>query len=187
MPRTADSDSDTRQVLLEMYAANEPMNQIILEQLDPRAWRAKAPGAGPRDGRTIAAIFVHLHNCRVNWIKRSAPHMKCPAPLDPARSTVKQVSAASKKSSAGCLAMLKDALSGDPDRRVKKFSRGSWSRDWPAGATMFGYMFAHEYHHRGQIIMLAHQLGYRLPDRAAYESWQWDRLWKQLGFTTRPR
>jgi hypothetical protein len=32
---------------------------------------------------------------------------------------------------------------------------------------MFAYMFAHEAHHRGQVIVLAHQLGYRLPESAA--------------------
>jgi hypothetical protein len=29
--------------------------------------------------------------------------------------------------------------------------------------------------------MLAHQLGYRLPDEAAYGIWNWDKLWKQTG------
>jgi uncharacterized damage-inducible protein DinB len=52
---------------------------------------------------------------------------------------------------------------------------------------MFGYMFAHEAHHRGQIIMLAHQLGYRLPVPAAYGCWHWDKLWKYCGFERRPR
>jgi hypothetical protein len=47
---------------------------------------------------------------------------------------------------------------------------------------MFGYMFAHEAHHRGQVIMLAHQLGYRLPVEAWAGIWWWDKLWKQCGF-----
>jgi uncharacterized damage-inducible protein DinB len=47
-------------------------------------------------------------------------------------------------------------------------------------------MFSHEAHHRGQILMLAHQLGYRLP-YPAYGIWWWDKLWKQAGFKTRPR
>jgi uncharacterized damage-inducible protein DinB len=49
---------------------------------------------------------------------------------------------------------------------------------------MFAYMFSHEAHHRGQILMLAHQLGYRLP---APNIWQWEKLWKQSGLKTRPR
>lgn len=52
---------------------------------------------------------------------------------------------------------------------------------------MFSYVFAHEAHHRGQAIMLAHQLGYKLPDKAAYGIWQWEKFWKQRGFKTRPR
>jgi uncharacterized damage-inducible protein DinB len=82
--------------------------------------------------------------------------------------------------------MLTDALSADPDRRVKKFSRGSWAQTWPAGGTMFAYMFSHEAHHRGQILMVAHQLGYRvLHDTPGV--WHWEKLWKRAGLSTRPR
>jgi uncharacterized damage-inducible protein DinB len=185
--RAATTEADVREVLVETYATNDRMNQLLLEHLDPRAWRAKLPGQKSSEGRTIAAVFAHLHNCRLVWIRGSAPHLKCPAALDPARCTIKQASVAHRKSAASCLAMLKDTLLGGEKRRVTKFSRGSWTRPWPAGATMFGYMFAHEAHHRGQIIMLAHQLGYRLPVPAAYGCWHWDKLWKYCGFERRPR
>jgi uncharacterized damage-inducible protein DinB len=175
-----------RDALIQTYAINDAMNQLILSHLDPRAWRAQPPGQ-KGNGRTIAAIFAHLHNNRLVWIKNSAPHLKCPAPLDPDRCTMKQAVAAHKKSATQCLRMLADALSGDPKRRVTKFSRGSWTRTWPAGGAMFAYMFSHEAHHRGQILMLAHhQLSYR----ALYKTpgvWHWEKLWKQAGLTTRPR
>jgi uncharacterized damage-inducible protein DinB len=187
MSRQAVGQSDIREVLLEIYAANDCMNQLLLEHLEPRAWRAKLLGLKPREGRTIAAIFAHLHNSRLVWLKHSAPHLKCPAPLDPFRCTLKQTAIAHRKSAAGCLQMLKEALSEKVDRRVTKFSRGSWTRDWPAGATMFAYMFAHEAHHRGQLIAFAHLLGYRLPTEAAYGIWWWERIWKELGFTPGPR
>jgi uncharacterized damage-inducible protein DinB len=51
---------------------------------------------------------------------------------------------------------------------------------------MFAYMFSHEAHHRGQILMLAHQLSYRVLDKTP-GIWQWEKLWKQAGLTTRPR
>jgi uncharacterized damage-inducible protein DinB len=142
------------------------------------------PGASGH--RTIAAIYAHLHNSRLVWLRHNAPHLKCPAPLDPYRCTMKQASAAHKRSAAQCLRMLTDALSAGPDRKVTKFSRG-WLRTWPAGATMFAYMFSHEAHHRGQILMLAHQLGYRIPPPTAAGIWNWDKLWKEQGFATRPR
>jgi uncharacterized damage-inducible protein DinB len=178
--------AEIRAVLIETYAVNDAMNQLVLAHLDRRAWRAKPPGERG-NGRTIGAIFAHLHNNRLTWIKNSAPHLKCPASLDPDRCTLKQAAAAHKKSATQCLRMLEDVLSGDPKRRVTKFSRGSWTRTWPAGATMFAYMFSHEAHHRGQILMIAHQLGYRLPDEAAYGIWFWDKLWKRSGLKTRPR
>src|SRR5271165_128781 len=152
MPRSAAKSKsppkpvpDIREVLLETFAANGAMNQLLLE------------------------------------------HLERPAPLDPFRCTIRQARAAHRQSASKCLAMLKDALSDPASRRVTKFSRGSWSQDWPAGATMFCYMFAHDAHHRGQIILLARELGYRLPIPAAYGIWHWEKLWKQCGFTTRPR
>lgn len=186
MSRRATTEPNIREVLLETYAANGRMNQLLFEGLDARAWRAKPPGL-KRGGRTIAAIFAHLHNSRLVWLKHSAPHLRRPAPLDPFRCSAKQAAVAHRRSAARCLQMLKEALSEKPDRRVTKFSRGSWTRDWPAGATMFAYMFAHEAHHRGQVIALAHQLGCRLPVPAAYGIWHWDKIWKRLGFARGPR
>ena len=185
-PQTPEALIQIRDVLLETYAVNDGMNQLLLTHLDPQAWRAQLPGAG-NDGRTIAAIYAHLHNSRLVWLKHSAPHLKCPAALDPYRCTMKQAATAHKRSAAQCLRMLSDALSTEANRKVTKFSRGSWARTWPAGGTMFAYMFSHEAHHRGQIIMLAHQLGFRLPDKAWGGIWQWDKLWKEHGFTARPR
>ena len=179
-------DADVPEVLLETYAVNDAMNQLLLEHLNPKAWRAQLPGQG-NDGRTIGGIFAHLHNSRLVWLKGSAPHLKCPKPLDPRKCTMDQASSAHRKSAAQCLRMLREALSAEPGRKVTKFYRGSWTRTWPAGATMFSYMFSHEAHHRGQIIMLAHQLGYRLSPKAWGGIWQWDRLWKEQGFMTRPR
>ncbi|HLB89259.1 MAG TPA: hypothetical protein VJK29_16515, partial [Terriglobales bacterium] len=43
-----------------IFLANDRMNQILIEHLDPTAWRAKPPGKA----RTIAAIFTHMHNVR---------------------------------------------------------------------------------------------------------------------------
>ncbi len=168
-----------RDGLLATYAINDAMNQHLLAHLDPRAWRADPPGLSPRGGRTIAAMFAHLHNARLTWLKNSAPHLKRPAPLDPHRCTLRQASAAHKKSAKQCLRMLTDALSDSPNRRVTHFHRDAFVKPWPAGASMFAYMLSHEAHHRGQILMLAHQLGYRLPLPIAGGIWNWDKLYKQ--------
>jgi len=185
MQQRSNDVAEIRDVLLELYAVNDAMNQLLLARLDRRAWRAPSPGVNG-GSRTIGAIFAHLHNSRLTWLRNSAPHLKCPARLDPDRCSMKQAAAAHRRSAAQCLRMLSDALSSGPKRKVTKFSRG-WLRAWPAGGSMFAYMFSHEAHHRGQILMLAHQLGYRIPVETAAGIWDWDRLWKQHGFPSRPR
>src|SRR5258708_12305756 len=89
--------AEIRDTLIETYASNDSMNQLILSHLDPRAWRAQPPGE-KGSGRTIAAIFAHLHNCRLKWLKRSAPTLKFPPPLDPDRSTINHTPAAPRNS-----------------------------------------------------------------------------------------
>jgi uncharacterized damage-inducible protein DinB len=164
-------------VLAEAYAANEQMNQLILEHLDPLAWQARPPGKG---GRTIAATFSHVHNVRLKWLRLSAPHLKPPEALNRNRATLKQAQAALKLSGELCAKMLEEALRDGG--MVREFQRDGWAKAWPAGGAMFAYMLAHDAHHRGQVTMLAHQLGYPLPQKAAIGIWSWEKIWKQFGF-----
>ena len=113
--------------MVESYAVNERMNQIVLEHLDSGAWRAKLPGS---KGRTIAAIFSHVHNIRRKWLRLSAPHLKLPAQLDRARCTQKQARTALLKSGARCAEMLAEALSRPAPRRFG--ATGGRSRGRPA-------------------------------------------------------
>jgi uncharacterized damage-inducible protein DinB len=165
--------------LVESYAVNERMNQIVLEYLDPAAWRAQVPG---NKGRTIVAIVTHVHNMRRKWLRLSAPQLKLPAPLERASCTQTQARSALAESAARCSEMLADALSG-PQSRVETFLRDGWARPWPAGAAMAVYMISHDAHHRGQICMLAHQIGFPLPTKADAGIWAWEKLWKECGFT----
>jgi uncharacterized damage-inducible protein DinB len=153
------------------------MDQLLLEHLDPEAWRAQLSG---NKGRTIAAIFSHVHNVRLKWLRLSAPHLRRPSQLNRSRCTQQQVKQALAQSAALCSQMLSQALA--PKGRVKKFHRDGWARPWTPGAAMFAYMVTHEAHHRGQVCMLAHQLGFQLPDKADYGIWGWEKLWKQCGF-----
>src|ERR1700749_4382511 len=117
--------TDPCRVLVESYAVNERMNQIILEHLDPAAWRAQLPGS---KGRTIVAIFTHVHNIRRKWLRLSAPHLALPAPLNRANCTQRQAGIALLESSARCSEMLAESLSR-PQGRI--FHRDGWSKPWP--------------------------------------------------------
>ena len=160
---------------VQIFAANQRMNQLLIEHLDPAAWTAKPPGKV----RTIAAIFTHMHNVRTKWIRLTAPHLKVPAQLNRMRCTPQQALEALAESGARCEEMLAEALGGEG--RIETFRRDGWAKPWPVGVEMLCYMLAHEAHHRGQVGMLAHQMGYPLTGEAAYGIWNWEKLWKECG------
>ncbi len=168
-------DPQFSRAAVQIFSANDRMNQDLLEHLNPAAWSAKPAGKT----RTIAAIFTHMHNVRAKWVRLTAPHLQVPAQLNRARCTPQQASVALAESGARCAEMLAEAFAGGG--RVEKFHRDSWARPWPVGLEMVGYMLAHEAHHRGQVCLLAHQLGFPLANEVAYGLWNWEKLWKDCG------
>jgi uncharacterized damage-inducible protein DinB len=163
-----------------IFAANERMNQMLIEHLDPTAWRAKPPGKA----RSIAAIFTHMHNVRCKWIRLTAVHLKVPQQLNRSRCTPRQARAGLAESAARCAEMLAEALGGGG--RIEKFLRDGWARPWTVGPEMLCYMLSHEAHHRGQVCMLAHQLGFPRPIKVTSGLWNWEKLWKESGASGGP-
>ena len=166
---------------VRVFGANERMNQMVITYLDPRAWKAKAPG----NARSIAAIFTHVHNVRCKWVRLTAPHLKVPRRLDRANCTARQARAGLAESGARCAVMLAEALGGGKGR-IQKFRRDGWGKAWPVGVEMLCYMLAHEAHHRGQVCMLAHQLGFPLPVNVRAGLWNWDKIWRECGWRGGP-
>jgi uncharacterized damage-inducible protein DinB len=169
---------------VQIFAANDRMNQILIEHLDPAAWRAKLPAKPPAkppgNVRTIAAIFTHMHNVRSKWVRLTAPHLKVPSQLNRTHCTPQQARAGLAESAARCTEMLAEAL-GHPGGRIEKFRRDGWAQPWPVGPEMLCYMLAHEAHHRGQVLILAHQFGFPLPTKVMSGIWNWEKLWKECG------
>jgi hypothetical protein len=93
---------------VRVFTANDRINQILIEHLDPTAWSAKPPGKT----RTIAAIFTHIHNVRSKWVRLTAPNLKVPLQLNRAHCTPQQARAGLAESSARCAEMLAEALGG---------------------------------------------------------------------------
>ena len=162
---------------VRIFRVSEEINQLLIAHLDPAAWSAKGSGSSKSAVRTIAAIFTHMHNVRTKWIRLSAPHLKVPAQLRRTDCTTEMARAALAESGARCAEMLAGALDGSG--RVTAFLRDGWAQPWKAGPEMLCYMLAHEAHHRGQICMLAHQLGFPLPAKITASMWNWERLGRQ--------
>ena len=156
---------------VRIVAANDRINRLLIEHLDPDAWTARPPGKV----RTVAAIFTHVHNVRAKWVRLTAPHLKVPRLLNRAHCTPDEAREALAESAARCVEMLADAGAG----RIETFRRDGWAPEWPVGFEMLAYMLSHEAHHRGQVCMLAHQLGFPLPKKVASRMWSWETLLRQ--------
>lgn len=177
-PKKVHSRLDT--LAAAIFTANDRINQMLIDQLDLAPWQTKPPG----NVRTIAAIFTHMHNVRTKWIRLSAPHLKVPPQLSRAHCSPEHARTALAESAVRCAEMLTEALSGTG--RVNQFLRDGWARPWPAGPEMLCYMLSHEAHHRGQVCMVAHQLGYKLSAKVTSGMWNWEKIWKECGAVRGP-
>jgi uncharacterized damage-inducible protein DinB len=160
MPKTPATPFLLPQALLHAFDTNDRINQYLLENVPAEAWRAEPPEG---KGRTIAAIAAHMHNVRVMWLKAAAKGSKIPEQLDRSTVTPAQAARGLEQSRAALSAVLRSSLDGDG--RVKGFR--------PDVAGFFGYLIAHDAHHRGQICMLARQVGHPLSQKAMFGMWEW--------------
>jgi uncharacterized damage-inducible protein DinB len=147
--------------LLNTFNTNNRINQYLIDSLPSEAWTAKAADG---KGRTIAAIVAHMHNVRVMWLKACKAE-NIPAQLDRDKVTPSQALRGLEESREALSVVISRALT--TDGRIKGFR--------PDVAGFLGYLIAHDAHHRGQITMLARQVGHPLPKSAMFGMWEWGR------------
>lgn len=161
-PRETSSEPFSIQLssaLLNAFDTNHRITQYLIENLPGASWSAKPP-----NGRTIAAMVAHMHNVRVMWLK-AVKAENPPEQLDRGTVTPAQATRALEESRAALHKVISNALTSDG--RIKGFR--------PDAAGFVGYLIAHDAHHRGQIAMLARQLGHPLPQKAMFGMWEWGR------------
>jgi len=160
---STDETAYVRQIpvsLLNAFNTNNRISQYLIDNLPSTAWNLKPPEG---KGRTIAAMVAHMHNVRVMWLK-AAKAKDIPEQLDRTTVSPGQAVRALELSRHALSQVLSQSLAGDG--RVKGFR--------PDVAGFLGYLIAHDAHHRGQITMLARQLGHPLPQKAMFGMWEWN-------------
>jgi uncharacterized damage-inducible protein DinB len=170
-PGTKVTSLDLKRSLLETFAINQKANELLLANVAEEVWQAPTPTG---KGRNIAAIASHIHNVRLMWLSAADKTGKIPAKLDDEKASREDASEALRKSAAAITKLLEAGLA-DPAGKVPNFR--------PDVVVFIGYLIAHDAHHRGQIAMLARQLGHPIPAKAGFGLWEWGTLWKECGFT----
>ena len=155
------ANRDPIAVLLRAYSASARINQYLVERLDPAVWRARPPGE--EKVRTIAALVAHLHNCGLRYLERTDPDAGVPDELDRSRVTPAQAARALGAKRKAVLRVVGAAIA--EGRRIVGFPH-----DAP---NYLAYYMIHDGHHRGQIVMLARQLGHPIGQKTMIGMWQW--------------
>jgi uncharacterized damage-inducible protein DinB len=147
--------------LLNAFNTNNRINHYLIDHLPAAAWNASPPKG---KGRTIQAIVAHMHNVRVMWLTSAAKGSKIPNQLDRAKVTAPQALRAMEQSREALSVVLGRAITADG--HVKGFR--------PDAIGFLAYLIAHDAHHRGQIAMLARQVGHPLPQKVMFGMWEWN-------------
>jgi uncharacterized damage-inducible protein DinB len=173
-----DSAFDHRETLLAAWRTNNRVTIFLVEHLPLELWGARVPGA-PR--RTVRMIAGHIHNARCMWIKTLGKEHGIAVPRAVNRHKVgpEELIPALVHSSRGIIGLL--TLGCDRGGTIPSTSSYTW-RNLPLDVGhVLTYFVAHEGHHRGQIVMLARQLGYRLPIEITGGLWHWSKRAKEAG------
>ena len=170
---TAPSPLDLRTAVVEAWITNNRATTFLVERIPEALWDEPASLGQKRTVRTIAA---HLHNSRRRWINVLGAEFGIEGPerVDEKSVTRRQLVSALNRSSRGMVRLLE--LGADHGGRIPPSAAYTW-RNLPLDVGhVLSYFAAHEGHHRGQIVMLARQLGHRLPVEITGGVWQFSRF-----------
>ncbi len=168
---------DQRDLLIAAWRTNNRVTTFLVEHLPLELWEAKVPGA-PR--RTVRMIAGHIHNARCMWIKTLGKEfgIAVPQAINRHKAGPDELIPALGQSSSGIIGLL--TLGCDRGGVIPASSSYIW-RNLPLDiGRVLTYFVAHEGHHRGQIVMLARQLGHRLPVEVTGGLWQWSKRSQEI-------
>ena len=163
---------DLMQAALRTLATNDRVNAYLVEHLSDELWASDVPGAR----KTVRALAAHIHNVRCMWVKMLGRKLGVAVPprLDRAVATRKETIAAFAVSHRAMSRLLELGL-----------SKGKLPGFPPDAMHFLGYVLAHDAHHRGQLCMIARELGHRLPVSVAAGLWQWSARAKEASGQSR--
>ena len=145
----------------ETWQIHNRINLYLLAGIPEESLTADMAGKG----RSVFALFAHIHNVRLMWLKSAAPELLAglekiePKPIG----IREQLSAGLAASGDAVATLIENAMSADG--RIKGFK--------PHATAFVGYLISHESHHRGQAEWALRLSGVPLDDKISFGLWEW--------------
>jgi uncharacterized damage-inducible protein DinB len=154
---------DVEQELVEAFRQNGLVNEYLVNVLPTALWRANPPSGR---GRSIAATVAHMQSVR-RMFARMGGARPGPPSLDRKTSTPLQAQKALHQSTEDLARLFETAFVAH-QARVKRMPRRA--------VNMLTYLIEHGAHHRGQICVLARDLGHEFKSEEVMRIWGWKAL-----------
>lgn len=154
---------DVEQELLEAFRHSGRVNEYLVSALPARLWRA-APPTGR--GRSIVAIVAHMQGVRRTFARLGGARPG-PPPLDRQVASPAQARRAFQRSTDDLARLFESAVEA---RRARVPGMPRRVVD------MLVYLIQHDAHHRGQICLLARDLGHTFSGEDTMRMWGWKRF-----------
>jgi uncharacterized damage-inducible protein DinB len=153
--------------VIQAWRTHNRTTTYLIEHLPAAIWEHEIPGM-PRS--TVRSVAAHIHNSRCRWIKSLGRKHGIIAPplVNLRRVRLPELVRAMSRSSEGIVELIRLGMATGGH-----VPRATW-QNFPTDLEHFlTYFVAHEAHHRGQLMLIARQLGHRLPSDVRNGVWQW--------------
>ena len=146
--------------LIETWEINNRINLYLLNAIDEKY----LTDISASKGRTVGEQFAHIHNVRLMWLKAAMPVLlEGQTKIEKENKLTKKLLSAELEKSSEAISKL--LANGFETGKIKNFK--------PHPSAFFGYLVAHEGHHRGQIILSLKQSGHPIDQKTQYGIWEW--------------
>ncbi len=157
-------------LIVPAWTTNARVTESLVRALPLQVYRAEIPG---RPRRTVQMLAAHIHNSRCGWLRTLGSPLGIEAPGVLQREGVgKPDLVRALKGSARAMERL-FLLACERDGHLPATSRYVWRNLALDLGHLITYFIAHEAHHRGQLLLIAQQLGTPVAPKAADAVWWW--------------